>query len=151
MFKFRISTMFQAMIPISMICLWWSIMLANRPLTWTVYSSSQVQHEIDAGKTVVIFFRADWDLMSQIHQRRLEQAKNFKQRTRRSSVSLFEVDFTRPNRSSRLAFEKFGVRDRSTIIFLHQKLLAPIVLDDVFQEQDLIEALDQVAQLKRLR
>jgi thiol:disulfide interchange protein len=145
-FRFRLATMLLMMIPLGVGFVWLRNYLDNRPIEWVTYSPEALKQNLRDGRTVLLSFRATWDLTGVMHEQFALEVPAVRRRIRALGVVPMRADFTDGSPEIMAALRSLVERALPTIaIYPARSPDKPIVLNgtDGWTEDHVLEALKQ--------
>jgi thiol:disulfide interchange protein len=129
------------MIPLGLSFVWLRDYLDHRPIEWIPFSRATVQYHLGKRETLLINFRADWDVGSALLSRTF-QTRAVRKAIRTYAVISIDTDYTSPSAEIKAALNGLNANSVPTVvIYPASSPNTPIVFRDVITEQQVLDAI----------
>ena len=136
--------MFLLMIPLGFGFVWLHNYLDNRPINWVTYSAAELDRNIQERRTVLINFRATWDMVTVMHERTAVETPKVRRWIRSRDVIPMRADYT--NGSPHIAAALQSINQASipvVAVYPASSPDNPIILSGRITEEQVLDALEQ--------
>ena len=117
--------------------------VGNQPIPWKTFSKRSLNDELARGRSVLVNFRADWDIATVIHERTSLEKPSVRRLIFRKNITPLIADWTDDDKDISNELQELGeISIPRVVIYSPQK--PPKVLRDFLTEKDVVRALEEI-------
>ncbi len=115
----------------------------DRPIPFRPFSKKRLERELSAGHTVLVHFYANWMIGMTFHVNRSLERPTVRKWLYRKRVIPLDADWT--NENAEIEAELYLLDEISVpLIVIYSPQKSPKVLRDLFTEEDVVRALEEI-------
>ena len=132
------------MIPLGFGFVWLRNYLDNRPINWVTYSAAELDRNNHQGRTVLINFRATWDVATVMHEPTALETPKVRRWIQAHGVVAMRADYTNGSPQIKAALQSIN-RIVIPVVAVYPATSPdnPIVLSGRITEEQVLDALER--------